>query len=950
MKAGVFAFDGEQASTRERDYQRECREKIVERLGADGAVLLHLATGGGKTLVANNAVRELVAARGGYALWVTKDWWLLHQAAMDTASRHEGMAERLRRIGGGTQDLAELPELSAADDAAGIVYTTLHTFKRRLDDGRLPPEGPSVIVWDECHWGYGARTGRALRRWAKEGRVPMLGLTATPGGESDFEPACTHTFADLEGRGHLAKPKVVSVRTSAKWHPVRRWSETDAGDFTEESLRQLAENERRNDEIVQEYRGRAVDYGKTIVFACDITHAEHLVELFCRAGVAAASVHSRLTREENEANLRDFREGSVRVLVNVVKMTHGVDVPDTKTVFLCRPTASCVLLSQMIGRGARVDESTGKKSFYIVEFIDMADQMENIRHARDCGFGPREGSVRRDGRKKPVRCLEFDRTGAPRWTGDSEDLPDAVKNLWYREGQSFSVAFDLTSREDRLAGDSNKVNERWARVTNALRRALRREFGAERVAAGAGDDEIALAQWEIVPDEAGWQVASPPLSGRDGMVELHLACVVLSRTAEDLGVWIDYRTGTNLQLGWLTGAEDAIRAVKWTHMLEPVLRSLVRPSRFARYNPEEDVYETDRPNEDCLPVADVYPLDQLDEETAWEDLRQMSGDRNASLSLAPLINGQPQVEVRLLGGTTESERVLRWLTLWMRILWAAETDGGRLSEQMLEDPAGQFPSLSVRRAMDLIGVPEEREDYVGWLEERQHQILDLWHQRPELEGWLPMAASGRTFERALPAIGATLGKHGLRSAGSFEEMPRASQRCAVWCVLSGEGPLARDERPTVDLVARRLRAQGVADFRRLREDGGLYGAIQEVFESASQAGDGWLEWPRGPLRRVRAYRAVTEMTLTDWGDCVIRTMREWYPDGAGTREWVIRDAFKMACERYGIRTAAGNPCEKITRRIRDQIELAIDQCIGDGYIGSVTEGLELQCDYSAEPR
>ena len=193
--AGAFAFDQERArNTREYPYQSECREKIVERLDPDGSVLLHLATGGGKTLVANNAVREVLEERGGYALWLTKDWWLLHQAASDMASRHEGMAERLRRIGGETQDLAELPELSMEDDAARIVYTTLHTFKRRLDNDKLPALGPSVIVWDECHWGYGARTGRALRRWARDGRVPMLGLTATPGGESEFKRACSHTF------------------------------------------------------------------------------------------------------------------------------------------------------------------------------------------------------------------------------------------------------------------------------------------------------------------------------------------------------------------------------------------------------------------------------------------------------------------------------------------------------------------------------------------------------------------------------------------------------------------------------------------------------------------------------------------------------------------------------------------------------------------------------------
>ena len=946
MAAEVFAFDAERAKeTEERDYQQECREKIVERLDADGPVLLHLATGGGKTLVANNAVQEVLEERGGYALWVTKDWWLLHQAASDMASRHQGMAERLRRIGGDTQDLAELPELSMEEDATGVVYTTLHTFKSRLDGNRLPAVGPSLVVWDECHWAYGAKTGKALREWAKEVRVPMLGLTATPGEESDFEPACQHTFADLEAIGRLAKPEIVPVRTSARWHPVRRWS--DAGDFTDKSLRQLAENNQRNEEIVQEYLHRAADYGKTIVFACDIVHAECLVELFCERGVAASSVHSGFTREVNEANLSDFKAGRVRVLVNVVKMTHGVDVPDTKTVFLCRPTASCILLSQMIGRGARLHEPSGKKSFYIVEFIDMADQMENIRHAKDCLGSP---SIGRGGRGGRSPNHVFDPVGAPRWTGDADGLPKAVRNLWYREGQSFSVAFDLTSREDRLAGDGDRQdNARWERVTNALRLALRRRLGADRVATGTVEAGHEQDKWEVVSDEVGWQVVSPALLGWEGMAELDAACVALSRVTEDLGVWIDYRTGTDVRLGWLPAAAAAVRAVKWTHMLEPVLRSLVRPSRFARYDAKEDRYETDRSNEDCLPVADVYPLDQLDDETTLEDLGRMSGRRNASLSLTPLVNGRCHVGVRLLGATTDSERVLRWLTLWMRILWAAERDRRRLTDAMLEDPAGYFPALSVRRAMELIDVPEEREDYICWLETRQHQIFDLWHQYPELESWLPSAGSGRTFVRAVPDVRSTLKEYGLKWNDSFTEMPPKSRQCAVWCALNGEGPLGRHERGTVELVAARLRDQGFSHHRRLRKDGTLYTTIESVFESAAGGGNGWLDWPPGPLRRVRAYRAVAEMGASDWCDCVVRAMWDWYRDESAEREWVVRDAFEVARERYGIRTATDTPCTNITAAIRERIEAAVDRCIGEGYVARLASGrLKLHCEY-AEP-
>ena len=62
-------------------------------------MLLHLATGGGKTFVANNVVANALSD-GGYAMWVTKDWWLLRQAAVDMARRHEGMGRRVTTVGG----------------------------------------------------------------------------------------------------------------------------------------------------------------------------------------------------------------------------------------------------------------------------------------------------------------------------------------------------------------------------------------------------------------------------------------------------------------------------------------------------------------------------------------------------------------------------------------------------------------------------------------------------------------------------------------------------------------------------------------------------------------------------------------------------------------------------------------------------------------------------------
>ena len=48
-----------------------------------------------------------------------------------------------------------------------------------------------------------------------------------------------------------------------------------------------------------------------------------------------------------------YRDGKSQVLINVNILTEGVDLPQTKTVFLARPTVSKILMTQMAGRALR---------------------------------------------------------------------------------------------------------------------------------------------------------------------------------------------------------------------------------------------------------------------------------------------------------------------------------------------------------------------------------------------------------------------------------------------------------------------------------------------------------------------------------------------------------------------------------------------------------------------
>ena len=103
--------------------------------------------------------------------------------------------------------------------------------------------------------------------------------------------------------------------------------------------------------------GRAGGRRKWLIFAINISHAEHirdgLVELGVRADVVTGKTPA-FQRDEMLNSLRSTEPDSLEAMVNVGVLTTGFDAPWIDYIALLRPTKSKVLYVQMAGRGLRV--------------------------------------------------------------------------------------------------------------------------------------------------------------------------------------------------------------------------------------------------------------------------------------------------------------------------------------------------------------------------------------------------------------------------------------------------------------------------------------------------------------------------------------------------------------------------------------------------------------------
>jgi DNA repair protein RadD len=160
------------------------------------------------------------------------------------------------------------------------------------------------------------------------------------------------TTADLIRDGFLS-PFIAFAPSEPDLAGVR----TVAGDFHEGELAEAMDRAVVTGDIVHTWLKRG-EGRSTFCFCVNRRHAQHVVERFVEAGVAAEYMDGDTSREDREAIFDRFRSGETRIICNVGVLTTGVDL-DVRCIIDAKPTMSRILFTQTIGRGLRTAEGKG---------------------------------------------------------------------------------------------------------------------------------------------------------------------------------------------------------------------------------------------------------------------------------------------------------------------------------------------------------------------------------------------------------------------------------------------------------------------------------------------------------------------------------------------------------------------------------------------------------------
>lgn len=377
-------------------YQKNVKDQILSKLRTPGdRLMVQMPTGAGKTFTALETAVDILRRpfQNQFVVWIVDSNELAEQALVSFRDLWKVKGDQPTTVFRLFKDF--VPDFRAFS-AGGVVFASYDIFHSILSDRHSERnksiahlvENTNYLLVDEAHSSVAETYQDCINAFIANDTTQIVGLTATPF-RSDLA-----TGKELQ---IMFTSNLVSIRDSQNKEladPIRFLQaneylaeltvETLETDFSISSsnenqiLQALAEDGDRNMKILEQIELAHKKEEKTLVFACTKDHVLALY-IMCQAkSIGAKFITGDVPQSERIKILDNFRDGSVKVLINLDILSTGVDLPNINKLIITRPIRSPIQYSQIVGRALRGPKNGGNKKNTIVNIVDNIEYFSSI--------------------------------------------------------------------------------------------------------------------------------------------------------------------------------------------------------------------------------------------------------------------------------------------------------------------------------------------------------------------------------------------------------------------------------------------------------------------------------------------------------------------------------------------------------------------------------------------
>lgn len=334
------------------DYQKGAIQTIFNRFdeaASDYHLLYQLPTGGGKTVIFSEIVRQYLKTHKKRVVVLTHRIELCKQTSK--------MLTEFNVVNKVIDSKANLDDQKNYSCFVAMV----ETLNNRLNENKLDISDIGLLIIDEAHYNSFTK----LFKFFSSSFI--LGVTATPLSSNIKLPMHDNydelivgeSIKSLIDNSFLAKAEMYTYNVGLTSLVIG-----SNGDYTVKSSEDLYTNSMMTSKLMQAYIEKAKGT-KTLIFNNGINTSLYVYDLFKSQGYPIAHLDNTATKSERKNILKWFKETPDAILTSVSILTTGFDEPSVESIILNRATKSLTLYYQMIGRGSRILDN--KSTFTVID-------------------------------------------------------------------------------------------------------------------------------------------------------------------------------------------------------------------------------------------------------------------------------------------------------------------------------------------------------------------------------------------------------------------------------------------------------------------------------------------------------------------------------------------------------------------------------------------------------